>query len=89
MSHNEIVATVTELQELKRMREELDAEMDTLTDKIKAHMGETVELTAGAFKITWKPVTSSRFDSTAFKKDFPDVAAEYTRQTVARRFVIA
>lgn len=52
MSQNEIVATVTELQELRRMQEELEAAIEAAQDKIKAHMGDAEELTAGAFKVT-------------------------------------
>ena len=89
MSQHEIVATVTELQELRRMQEELEAEITALQDKIKAHMGEAEELTAGAYKVTWKPVTSARLDTTALKKALPDVAERFTKTTTARRFMVA
>ena len=59
---------VKELQELKRLREELDAELTALEDEIKASMGEAEQITAGAFKITWKSVTSSRLDTAALKR---------------------
>ena len=80
---------VKELQELKRLREELDAEMTALEDEIKASMGDAEQITAGAFKISWKSITSSRFDSTAFKKAMPEIAAQFMKQTTARRFTIA
>ena len=38
MSTQEITASVAELQELRRMQEELNAEIDALQDRIKAHM---------------------------------------------------
>ena len=60
MSTATIIAKVTELQELKRMQEELTATIESITDEIKAAMGEQEELSAGAFRITWKPVTTSR-----------------------------
>lgn len=88
MSINELETKACELQELKRMREELEAEIGTLEDEIKAHMGEREQLIAGAFKITWRAVTSSRLDTTALKKALPDVAARFMKQTTARRFVI-
>lgn len=78
-----------ELQELKRMREELDAEMAALEDEIKASMGDAEQITAGAFKITWKAVASSRLDTAALKKALPDVAAQFMKQTTAKRFTIA
>ena len=80
---------VKELQELKRLREELDAEMTALEDEIKASMGDAEQITAGAFKITWKAVASSRLDTTALRKALPDVAARFMKQTTVRRFTIA
>ena len=89
MSQNELMATVTELQELRRMQEELDAEVTALQDRIKAHMGEAEQMTVGAYKVLWKPVTASRLDTTALKAALPDVAARFTKTTTTRRFQIA
>ena len=88
MSINELTKTTTELMELRRMREELDQEITALEDKIKAHMGDAEEVTAGAFKIVWKTITTSRFDSTRFKRDHADLAAAYTKTTTSRRFTV-
>ena len=88
MSNPTMEATVHELLELKRMREELDAEITSAEDTIKAVMGDEELLIAGAYKVIWKTFTSSRLDSTALKKAMPDVAAQFTRQTVSRRFSI-
>ena len=89
MSIKEIEGRVQELQELKRLREELEAEIGTIEDEIKAHMGEQEQLIAGAFKITWKAVTSSRIDTAALKKALPDVAASFMKQTTTRCFTVA
>ena len=89
MSIREIESKAKELQELKRMREELDAEISMLEDAIKASMGEAEQITAGAFKITWKAITSSRFDSSAFKKANPDLAAQFIKTSTVKRFSIA
>ena len=88
MSINEIKSKAEELKELKAMREELDAEIAAIEDEIKQEMGDKETLIAGAFKITWKAITSSRFDSTAFKKANPELAAQYTKTTTTRRFCI-
>lgn len=84
-----IATKAAELQELKRLREELDAEISALEDEIKASIGDAEQITAGAFKITWKSVTSSRLDTTALKKALPEVAARFMKQTTVRRFTIA
>lgn len=88
MSTSELIATVTELQELRRMQEELEAEIAGLQDQIKNYMGECESLTAGQYKITWKPVTTSRVDTTALKADHPEIAAQYTKTTTTRRFTV-
>lgn len=89
MSIIEMESKARELQELKRMREELEAEIAGLEDAIKTAMGNEEQVMAGAFKITWKAVTSNRLDSSALKKELPDVAARYMKQTTVRRFVVA
>lgn len=65
MSANEISAKVQELRELRRMADELSAEIDSLQDSIKQHMDAAgVDTLAGLdYKITYKAVTSSRLDS--------------------------
>ena len=88
MSNPNMEAKVKELMELKRMREELDAEIAAAEDEIKKVMGDEETLFAGAFKVSWKTFTSSRLDSTALKKALPEIAARFTKQTTARRFSI-
>ncbi len=88
MSNPNLEPKVRELLELRRMREELDTEITAAEDAIKAAMGEDETLTAGAFKVSWKAVTSSRLDSTALKKAMPEIAARFMKQTTTRRFSI-
>lgn len=51
-------------------------------------MGDQETVTAGAYKISYKPATSSRIDTTALKKALPEIAAQYMRTTTTRRFTI-
>ena len=88
MSNPNMESKVKELLELKRMKEELEAEIATMEDEIKQVMGEEETLLAGAFKVTWTPYTSSRFDSTRFKKDYAELAAAYTKTITTRRFSV-
>ena len=84
-------AKVQELRELKRMQDELAAEIEAIQDEIKAHMTaqDADTLTGIDWKITWKAVTSSRLDSKALKAELPEVAARFTKPSTARRFVLA
>lgn len=88
MSNPNLEPKIKELLELKRMREELEAEIDAAEDEIKQGMGDDDTLLAGPFKVTWKTVTSSRLDSAALKKALPEIAARFMKQTTTRRFSI-
>ena len=88
MSNLAMEAKVRELMELKRMKEELEAEITATEDAIKAVMGDEQLLLAGAYKVSWTPFTTSRFDSAAFRKDHADLAAAYTKTATARRFTV-
>ena len=91
MATNEIISKLNELSELRRMADELNAEIEAIQDAIKAHMTEadTDTITAGAFKVTWKAVTSTHIDTTALRKDIPEIWQEYGKTTTTRRFSVA
>ena len=73
MSNPNMESIVKELLELKRMKEELEAEITAMEDEIK---------------VSWKNFISSRVDTTALKKAMPEIAEQFTKQTKSRRFAI-
>ncbi len=91
MSINEMESKVKELRELRRMAEELAAEIDSIQDSIKQHMdAEGVDTITGTdWKVTYKTVTSSRLDTAALKKALPDLAQQFTKTSTSRRFCVA
>lgn len=91
MSANELTSKVRELKELKTMADELAGEIAAIESEIKAEMNarQVDELMAGAFKIRWKLVESSRFDSKGFRAAMPELAERFTIRTQARRFTVA
>lgn len=91
MSMNEMEAKVNELRELRRMADELAGEIAALEDSLKAYMtaNGADELHGPTFRITWKEVTSSRLDSKALKVAAPELWQRFSKQTTARRFVLA
>ena len=91
MGSNELRGKIYELRELRRMADEISAEIETLQDAIKAHMDDSgVDTIAGTdYKVTYKSVTTSRFDSAAFRKDNPEIASAYMKTTTTRRFTVA
>ena len=89
MSINEMEAKARELRQLQALIDEAQAEAEALKDTIKAAMGDSESIQAGEYKITWKPVKSSRIDTAALKKALPDVAERFTKETTVRRFTVA
>ena len=91
MSTNEMESKIRELRELRRMADEIAAEIETFQDSIKSEMTarNTDTLTGTDYKITWKTVTSKRFDSAAFRKTHGELYDQYTKETTSKRFLIA
>lgn len=91
MSTKDMASKAAELKELKAMQDELDVEITALEDEIKAELTArgADELQAGAFKISWKPATSSRLDQTAIKNELPDIFARYAKTNTTKRFCVA
>lgn len=89
MSINEMEAKARELRQLQALIEEAQAEAEAIKDAIKAAMGDSETVQAGEYKITWRPVTSARIDTSALRKALPDVAAAFTKETAVRRFCVA
>ena len=90
MSTNELNQTAKDLLAIRSMIAELEAEAETLTDKIKAAMVEQGSeiLSGDGWKASWKNVTSSRFDSKAFKAAHGDLYTAYSKPVTTCRFLI-
>lgn len=82
-------ALMREIAEYSRMAEEIGATLDGLKDSLKKYMDENgLDSIAGnEHKASYKAVTSSRIDTTALKRDMPEIAAKYTKTTETRRFL--
>lgn len=91
MSKVELGNTVKKARKLKVKIEELQAEFDALTSTLKSEMEsrEVDTLTGADWKITYKTVISNRLDSTALKRELPEIAARYNKQISAKRFTIS
>ncbi len=91
MTNTEMLAKVRELKELKAMADELAAEITAIEDAIKAEMTAqgVDEMQVDVFKVRYKTVISSRFDSKAFKTTHAELYTQYTKQTESRRFTVA
>lgn len=89
MAMDNLNALMREIAEYTRMAEEIAATVDSLKDTLKKYMDENgLDSIAGnEHKASYKAVTSSRIDTTALKRDLPEIAARYTKTTETRRFL--
>ena len=83
-----IDSIMKELAEYIRMSEQITATVDGLKDQLKQIMREqnTDTLTGTEHKATYKVVTSSRLDTTALKRELPEIAARYSKSSETKRF---
>ena len=91
MSIQEINTVANDLISVRQMIEELQAEAEALTDRLKGAMVDqgTEVLQGDGWKASWKNVNSSRFDSKRFKADHADLYGQYSKTTTSTRFVLS
>ena len=91
MSQMDINNLMKELANYTRIQEETAQIIDGLKDKLKAHMTENgIETLLGdEHKAVYKEVASTRVDTTALKKELPEIAERYTKSTTTMRFTFA
>ena len=82
MSTNDITVKARRLKRLQSKAEELQNEITEMLAQ------DTEELKAGEYKIRFTTVTSTRFDSRAFKATHADLYNQYVKSTQSRRFSI-
>lgn len=90
MSTNELDAKVRELRELRNFESEIKSAISVIEDSLKTEMlSRNTDFLAGQeCMVTWKTVTSRRFDSAAFKLTHAELFNQYTKATTNRRLVI-
>lgn len=91
MSMNEIEAKCKELRQLQNLIEEAQQEAESIKDQLKAQLTAqgVDELRAGEYRVSWKPITTTRIDGKAFQQAFSEVAQAFAKTTVVRRFCVA
>ncbi len=81
----EAMQAITRLSQVKAEAKILDAEESKLTADIALAFGDAATLTAGGKAVaTYKAQDANRIDADALRKECPDIAAKYTKQTTSR-----
>ena len=90
MSTKEIESKAKRLKVLKNKQDTLQQEIDQLEADLKAQLEawNVDEVQAGPFRVIWKMVNSSRFDSKRFKAENLNLYRLYTVQNSYRKFSV-
>ena len=89
MKNEMMIAKIIDLKELMRMKEEIEAEIESVKDDIKEGMNGEDVVVVGGFKVSNKEVETTRLDTTALKKSLgSEVLAPFMKTTVTRRFIV-
>lgn len=87
-ANESVITKVEELMDLRKLAEELQNQMDAITDEIKAYMGDEETMMAGSWKVTYKETVSRRMDTKALKNLLGDALDEYYKTIVTRPFKV-
>lgn len=77
-----------EIAKYRTMKKEVEAILSELEEELKEYMrvSDKEELIGDEHTATYKAVTSTRFDTKAFKLDMPKVYEKYSKKTTSTRF---
>jgi putative phage-type endonuclease len=75
-------------EDIKEQISQLEEQKQEIENKLKNRLGEYEEGQFGDTLITWKPIVSKRFNSKAFKSEYPDLYEQFRKESSYRRFMI-
>lgn len=75
-------------QELKEDIEKLDAEKKKIEQELKIYLGEAEQAENESYRVSWKPVSSSRIDEPRLKEEQPEIYAKYQKVIHSRRLSV-
>lgn len=81
--------TIREYREYMRLREEIEEQLEALKLSIIVEMGDDEEVTVDEYRVRYKPVVTTRVDTTAFRKELPELAERFMTTSQVKRFSIA
>lgn len=75
-------------EELVELINKIETEKRLIEQELKMYLGDAEKAENQLFRVSWKEVVSSRFDTKALQEQEPDVYKKYLKQTSSRRFMI-
>ncbi len=79
---------INELLELKKMADDLQAEIDAIQTEIKDYMGDEETMVSGEHVVRYQYVVSQRCDTKALRELLGDALDPYMKQIKSRRFSV-
>lgn len=67
----------------------LENEKDVLRNAIISQMGDELEISDGHYKVVRTITFTNRIDTTSLKKEIPDIAEKYTKQSSSERLSVS
>jgi len=92
MTNEEIAQVAKEIKHLNALLDQAEAELERLKNLLKDDMIERQVdewLTVDDIKITFKVVTSQKFDAKAFRLTHEELYSQYSKPQTVRRLTIA
>lgn len=74
-------------QAIKDLEEQIKADQSAIITVMNDHGLD--EMNIDVFKVSYKDVSTDRLDTTALKKELPDLYGKYVKTSVSKRFLIA
>lgn len=74
-------------QAIKDLEEQIKADQSAIITVMNDHGID--EMNIDVFKVSYKDVSTDRLDTTALKKELPDLYGKYVKTSVSKRFLIA
>lgn len=82
---DEVVALARQRIILKAQAKALDEQIAATENALKAALGESTDgIYDGQLVVSWRPQTATRIDTTALRRDYPDIADSYSTTTTSR-----
>ena len=75
-------------QELAGEIEKLESEKRLIEQELKLYLGEAELAENERYRVSWKPVSSSRLDEKRLKEEQPEVYEQYKKTIKSRRFTV-
>lgn len=91
MDNEKLALEVLRLKRLRAERDLLDEKINSIESQVKEEMSSRneYEISGEGWKVSWKTVSSRRFDQSSFKEDNPELYEKYKKLTESRRFTVS